>query len=312
MDLRTFIQEHREDFNNKKFTKIYKEILEINQKTTFDKRIPLKELTQKLYNLGINPLLYFKKVPKMFAYRADVEKITIPGNVSQLDNSSFSECTAKSVEIDSGLEYIGFEAFSDCPNLKSVSLPGSLISIGQNAFKGCESLEEIAVPDSVIRVNIGAFRDCAHLKKCRLSKNLTVINDTMFMGDISLESVDMPDTLTEIKDHAFRDCVSLKSIEIPEGTRKLGTMVFYDCIKLRTVVLPNSLTFLDIQAFGNCVELEKITYKGTMAQWKSIRKSRTWDDGSVIGQIVCTDGILNIYKRLITGGYDNVEHRNFK
>ena len=88
-----------------------------------------------------------------FSSRYEVEKVTVPEGVTELDRV----------------------AFRYCPGLTEVVLPSSLRKIGENAFYRCEGLEEIVIPEGVTELGDRAFRGCISLRKVTLPRSLKTI-----------------------------------------------------------------------------------------------------------------------------------------
>jgi len=60
------------------------------------------------------------------------------------------------------------------------------------------------------------------------------------------------------------------------------------------VTIPDSVTEIEFCAFMACDSLTSITFNGTMAQWKDIRKD-FWLIGDVPAtKVVCSDGEVNL------------------
>lgn len=60
---------------------------------------------------------------------------------------------------------LGYNAFSECKNLKSVHIPDSVTTIGDYAFAGCTNLTNINIPNSVTYIGHNAFWGCPNLIK---------------------------------------------------------------------------------------------------------------------------------------------------
>ena len=97
--------------------------------------------------------------------------------------------------------------------------------------------------------------------------------------------------------------------EVPEGVEKIGDHAFYNVSSLRSITLPTSLKEIGKAPFY-ITNLNKITYKGTMEEFKLIKKevevfgSQTSSDtvevywyhtneGYGVSVVNCNDGDLN-------------------
>lgn len=62
---------------------------------------------------------------------------------------------------------------------------------------------------------------------------------------------------------------------------------------MKSVSIPDSVTSIGHYTFYSCDSLTTITYHGTMAQWRAIRKGNDWDKGTPDYKVYCTDGVLD-------------------
>ena len=75
----------------------------------------------------------------------------------------------------------------------------------------------------------------------------------------------------------------------------IGTCAFCECQNLDTIEIPTSVTKIDDKAFYGC-DILTITYKGTMAQWKAIKKGfeAFWKPASLNPmKVECSDGTID-------------------
>ena len=59
---------------------------------------------------------------------------------------------------------------------------------------------------------------------------------------------------------------------------------------LESVSLPDTIDTIESKAFYNCEALKDIFFAGTMEQWKAIRKSANWNEGTGDYTVHCADG----------------------
>lgn len=99
-----------------------------------------------------------------------VKRLEIEEGVENIGYRSFSGCIhLEEVQFPKSLKRIGGGAFKDCVNLTSAILPPNLMFIGRGAFEGCTNLRGIVVPSSVETQGPNAFPDDA-VKSCSMSE----------------------------------------------------------------------------------------------------------------------------------------------
>ena len=80
-----------------------------------------------------------KTLNRQLAGAVQMEKVTIPGNITRLEEHEFSYCSnLKEVRLEPGVTEIGQEAFLGCRYLGAVYIPSSVSYIAENAFPGIE------------------------------------------------------------------------------------------------------------------------------------------------------------------------------
>lgn len=135
MDLREFIENHKNEINLQQFEEIYSSATE--------KLPPVQtgELTKLFYKCGIDPLKYMSRIPDNYYAKLKLRSVNIPNNITS----------------------IGTGAFYKCPALASITIPNSVISIGYGAFFSCISLKNITISDSVTNIGTYALGACTSL-----------------------------------------------------------------------------------------------------------------------------------------------------
>lgn len=169
-----------------------------------------------------------------------------------------------SVIVSEGITSLGSYIFQDCNHLTSAVIGNGVTDIA-TAFVGCSSLTNVTIPESVISI------------------------DRAFNGCSSLNNVVIPNGLTEMN-YTFYGCTSLTNVTIPESVTRIGAMVFKDCTQLASIELPESVTNFGYEAFYNCTSLTNINFKGTMSQWKAIKKESFWNSNVPATYVQCSDG----------------------
>ena len=234
------------------------------------------------------------EIPRnMYMGCTGLENIEIPEQITSIGQAAFANCTSlKSVKFGNNVTYIGKSAFIRCSALENVVMPESLIEIDSQAFFDCASLKSVKLNENLTTLGLATFAYCSALENVEFGNNVTYIGSQMFWFCTALESIELPASLLEIGSSAFSG-TAIKKIVLKEGAKVLGG--FGGCGTLVEVVLPESLTLICRGALPNYDGLTRITYNGTMAQWKAIEKESGWksSDNIITNFFVdCTDGTL--------------------
>lgn len=132
-----------------------------------------------------------------------------------------------------------------------------------------------------------------------LPQGVTSIGENAFSRS-GLSEIVMPDSLAEIGDYAFYECTGLTSVIIPDGVTTIGKEAFMNCSSLKTMTIPASVATIGDNAVSSngtgTIQGFEVTYKGTIAQWKTLREEFTSDSKSnyTLSKAIvrCTDGVF--------------------
>ena len=89
----------------------------------------------------------------------ELQSISIPGSVKQIDQQAFDYSGLTSLILPEGLTKIGDGAFNQCTSLRSISLPNSLTYIGDYAFQSTK-ITSIVISKNVKYIGHSAFNYC--------------------------------------------------------------------------------------------------------------------------------------------------------
>ncbi|MBR5552039.1 MAG: leucine-rich repeat domain-containing protein [Muribaculaceae bacterium] len=213
----------------------------------------------------------------IFAYRPNLNKVTIPKSVSSIANNAFTGCD--------GLTEINYNAedcnmndssiFKNCPNLKVVNIGNTVKTIPQRAFEGCTGLTSITIPESVTWIDKYAFNGCTGLTEINFNaENCSSGPYTKFEACPNLKIVNIGNKVKTIPNGLFGYCSSLTSITIPNSVTSIDNNVFYDCDSLTSIAIPNSVTSIGLYAFKGCSGLTSISIPSSVTD---IGKSAFWN-----------------------------------
>ncbi len=74
------------------------------------------------------------------------------------------------VDIPTGVETIGSQAFNGASKLTRVTIPQTVSGLGSGAFMGCSSLTSITIPRSVNAISSNSFQGCTALETITINK----------------------------------------------------------------------------------------------------------------------------------------------
>ena len=153
-----------------------------------------------------------------------------------------------SIEVQSGVETIGTNAFSRFSNLKSAAIPTTVTSVGSYSFNECGQLRSVILPEGMKSLSDNAFRNCYGLSLIRL-----------------------PSTMTEIGSCAFYNADRVRDLTLPQGLTQIGSEAFLSCDSLKTISLPSSVTELGLNCFGGYpYAVSHVYYGGNKAAWEAL------------------------------------------
>ncbi|MBQ6844949.1 MAG: leucine-rich repeat protein, partial [Agathobacter sp.] len=186
-----------------------------------------------------------------------VGDIVIPQNVVRIGDDAFHTAYDRltGIEIPSGVEVIGKNAFKHCNKLTTVKFSEGLKKIEDNAFMMCSSLTTIELPESVTSIGIETFY-ASGLTKIKIPRNVISIGTGVFRGCSNLSDVELTN-VEMIGESAFEDCTNLKEIELPFSLHCIGESAFAYS-GLTDIVIPQSVEILGDFAFCGCKELVNV------------------------------------------------------
>lgn len=212
-------------------------------------------------------------ITKIADYQFDgspIKSITIPGTVTTVGMSAFSDCAnLTAIDLPSSVTEIDGYAFEKCTALTAVTLPKHLRRLGTEAFLGCTALKSVFIPLSLQNAS-NPFQKCTALTDVTFEDGRTELPDTLLEGS-GVRQLTVPQTVTKIGYSAFAGCTQLTAITLPAGLRELDNEAFKGCTALTGVALPDSLTALGYGVFRGCSALTAVEFPAGIAplSWSS-------------------------------------------
>lgn len=253
-------------------------------------------------------------VPERKYLNYSLESVFIPKTIRCISSGAFYACDSLEevcFEKESELEYIGPRAFEQS-SIKEISVPKSVKIIKDYAFLGCLKLERIVFAEDSKLTSLGnnVFAHCESLKELELPKNIEIINESFTDSEISSITIPMIkkrfcNSLTFhggfLQTGFYEEHSKLERIIVSDGSVGITASAFNDCFLVREIILPNSISFIGENAFPPSLYWNiKIIYKGTVEQWRKIKKHDNWmntnshNSNLRVKQIICVDGIYKV------------------
>lgn len=215
-----------------------------------------------------------------------LERIVIPGAVSNIGRNAFNGCVSlKEVQLPLMIKTIQEGTFKDCISLESIAFPASLTSIGKEAFANCQKIQLISLTQRISSLGESAFENCSSLRNIYVQKNLSTLGAKVFNGTAWLENqsdefvilgrgllvkyngndkdVVIPYGVVAIAD-VFADNTTVETVKLPDTVRRIMQNAFKGAINLRTVNIPPWVTTIGASAFSGCKSLTSIEFPGTL------------------------------------------------
>ena len=191
-------------------------------------------------------------------------------------------------------------AFADCSKVTEIYIGDAITRIGDYAFSGCSSLTKVTFVGTMAQwkaLSIGIGNDILdHIPiVCSdgtisesASPDYTLIDGVLTI--FSQNVVNDYKSAEEVPWYNFREKIT--SILTQHAVKVIGDYAFADCSKVTEIYIGDEITRIGDYAFSGCSSLTKVTFVGTMAQWKALSIGIGNDVLKNI-KIVCSDGLIN-------------------
>ncbi len=166
------------------------------------------------------------KVPGYCFYdMANITKVTLHENISELGDSCFYSC--RNLNVIEGLENVRIirqKAFYNT-GFTEFSFPEGATSVGSSAIGNSIKLERIILPNSMTVVPNSICEYCRKLSEAVLGENVTDISNYAFNNCQAMTGISLPSTLKTVGASAFSN-TALTEVTIPAGVIYIGYNAF--------------------------------------------------------------------------------------
>ncbi len=218
----------------------------------------------------------------------NVSNVTMPESVLGIGTRAFKNTTLTSIELSSGLFYLGDEVFSGSAELSEVTFNSDVSKIGATIFSGTAYEEQmprndagfiffdsgrtivygyegtatkLTTPATARTIGGGAFKGNLTVKELTLSDGIRYISDYAFEGSV-LETVSVGKFFADMGVGIFKDCKNLVSVNFTSryNLNSLGESMFEGCTALKEVNVSELVNLVQFKAraFFGCTALEKM------------------------------------------------------
>ena len=234
--------------------------------------------------------------------RNQISSVTIPQNVTTINDGAFSENKISSITLPDSVETIGNSAFSS-NQISNLEIPSSVTKISNGAFgsnqisslnfqdsednpsnlkelSGFENnlLTSVVIPNNVSLIGYNAFRS-NQIVNIIIPSGVTTIEEYAFDSN-KLINVIIPSNVVAIGGSAFSNnsLTSIEFKEIDDSSSKLNSISYhsFENNKLTSVIIPQNVTDIGNNAFAQNPNLTAITFKRSESSMNEVTLGENW------------------------------------
>ena len=187
-------------------------------------------------------------------------EISLPEGLEVISSVAFNGCISlRSIAIPASVVCIEDSAFESCTVLESIAFLGGPEYIGYNVFLNCPNLKKVSVEDLA--------RWCA-VNFASYDMNPFYITHDLYVGDELVRDLVIPGEVRSIGRFAFSGC-GITSVTFESGVVSVGDGAFLGCEDLAAVTVSDTIENIGVDAFGSCMSLNKVSVDD-LATWTQI------------------------------------------
>lgn len=198
------LDEVKEAFQSYNIQEVYKLYESYTHTTSLN-----TDITQLLFNLGINPLNYLTIIPECCFYRIDINPLILNDHTQSIGDSAFEgNFSVDFISVPSSCKVIGSYAFGRCHNLLKIDLGIGVQELGEKCFFDDSKLTQITLPKSLKSINLNIFRQ-SNVSKLSFTGTADEFvqkleNKTLIGLDVKITEVNCSDKVLDLKKY-FND-----------------------------------------------------------------------------------------------------------
>ena len=113
---------------------------------------------------------------------------------------------------------------------------------------------------------------------------------------LQMAGIDPLPYMSFVPPYFFINRSRMTSIKLPEGIAKLYVESFAECFDLKEIELLSTLQVINTGAFHDQNKLEKIIYRGTKDQWRSVNVFYRKNNNLFRCGVMCADGFIKYFQ----------------
>lgn len=214
----------------------------------------------------------------MFAGCDSLVAVHLPSTVTTIDNYAFSNCkklSRVSVDYESSLSVIGYNAFDGCSTFKKIeslnkdghaelsdafTVPAGITEIGDYAFRGC-AISKLVLTEAgeLDRIGYKVFANCTKMTSLVIPLSIEEVDFDAFNGCSMLKEVKTPaDFVRSLSLAKSNDRYPvIETLEITSGD-VIDCYFIRDMKSLKKLVIGPEVGYVDNRAFEGCSYLSDI------------------------------------------------------
>ncbi len=204
----------------------------------------------------------------------------------------YTRCTGLTqVEIPSGVNSVGQQAFSGCTGLKSVKWNAEDCGNGitSDVFNNCP-IENFEFGESVKSIPNNCCYGMSRLTSMLIPHSVTSIGYQAFYGCRGLSSIEISNGVIEISGSAFSECTDISKLDIPDSVESIGDDAFRGMSSLDTLIIYNPS--VNVSSTSKAVHNKSLKYLKAPASILSVSESDLVNTTNSIVKMVITSGTV--------------------